>query len=326
MICHQFRGDKEGRPMRAIRVHEFGEDPQVDEIDPPNSPARGELLVEVTAVGVGAWDLHVAEGRLAGILPSGDRPFTMGAELCGRVRAVGVGVEGFAVGDRIMANPGIIGAWADRVLVRASSCGRAPRSASDAEAAATPVRGLTAFQALERLHPPAGSTLLIIGAGGAVGRAAVEMALGRRVHVIAVAGGEELEPLLELGAEVAVDYRTEWKSRLEAAAPDGVETALDLVGGESLALGLDLVRDGGRVATTISGADATEAPRDISIGLIAMRSTTSALGAIADRIDAGDLSTRVLRTYPFEEVAVALDALRTRDRAPGQIVLSGRNG
>lgn len=310
--------------MRAIRVHEFGEDPRIDEIDAPDSPARGELLVDVTAVGVGAWDLHVAEGRLADILPSRDRPFTMGAELCGRVRAVGVGVEGFAVGARIMANPGIVGAWADRVLIRASSCGRAPRSASDAEAAATPVRGLAAFQALERLDPPAGSTLLIIGAGGAVGRAAVEMARSRRVRVIAVAGGEELEPLRELGAEVAADYRTEWKSRLEAAAPDGVETALDLVGGESLALGLDLVRNGGRVATTVSGADETEAPRDISIELIAMKSTTSALRAIADQIDAGDLTTRVLRTYTFEEVPAALDALRTGHRAPGEIVLSGR--
>ncbi len=239
---------------------------------------------------------------------------------------MGVGVEGFAVGDRIMANPGIVGAWADRVLVRASSCGRAPSSASDEEAAATPVRGLTALRALEQLDPPAGSTLLIIGAGGAVGRAAVEMACGRGLRVVAVAGGEELEPLRELGVEAAADYRTEWKSRLEAAAPDGVDTALHLAGGESLALGLDLVRDGGQVATTVSGAEKTAAPRDISIGLIAMKSTTSALGAIADRIDADDLTTRVVRTYPFEDVALALGDLRARHRAPGEIVLSGREG
>ncbi|NNL64833.1 MAG: zinc-binding dehydrogenase [Myxococcales bacterium] len=133
--------------------------------------------------------------------------------------------------------------------------------------------------------------------------------------MLAVAGGEELKPLRELGAEVAVDHRTDWKRPLESAAPDGVETALDLVGGESLARGLELVRDGGRVATTISGADEIEAPRDVSIAFIAMKSSTSA-------VDAGDLTTRVLQTHPFEQAQAALGTLRTGDRAPGEIVLT----
>lgn len=308
--------------MRAIRIHAFGKAPRVDRIDPPGAPQRGELVVDVDAAGVGAWDLHVAEGRLEDLLPSDDLPFILGAQLCGRIRAIGPGVAGFAVGDRVMANPGIVGAWAERVRLRASSCGGAPRNASDAEAAATPVRGLTALQSLERLEPEAGSSLLVIGAGGAVGRAAVEMACGRDVRVLAVAGGDELEALRELGADVAVDYRSDWKRVLDAAAPDGVETALDLVGGDSLALGLGLVRDGGRVATTISGADETETPRDITISFIAMKSTTRALESVAALVDAGRLTTRVLETFAFDEAPAALDTLRAGDRAPGEIVLS----
>ncbi len=282
---------------------------------------RSEILIDVSAVGVGAWDLAVTEGRLTRFLPSDDLPFTMGAELCGRVREIGVEVEGFAVGDRVMANPGIVGAWADRVLLQASACGRAPRTASDAEAAAIPVRALAAWQALDLLDLPTESTLLVVGAGGAVGRAAVEMARERGLRVIAIAGAGALEPLRRLGADLVVDHRTEWRSRLAPAAPRGVEAVLDLVGGESLARALELVRDGGRAVTTISGAARIETPRDISIRFLAMRSTPGTLDAIADRVERGELTTPIERTFSLEEAPSALDAMRSRDRAPGEVVL-----
>ncbi len=234
---------------------------------------------------------------------------------------IGGDVEGFAVGDRVMANPGIVGAWADRVLVHASACGRAPRTASDPEAAATPVRALAAWQALDLLDLPTGSTLLVVGAGGAVGRAAVEMARARGLRVITIAGARALEPLRRLGADLAVDHRTEWRQRLAPAVPRGVEGALDLVGGESLTRGLDLVRDGGRVVTTISGAARIEAPRGLDIRFLAMKSTPGALDAIADWVERGRLTTPVDRTFALEEAPAALDAMRSRDRAPGELVL-----
>ncbi len=307
--------------IRAVRLHRFGDDPQIDEIAAPARPGRGELLVDAAAFGVGAWDVAVADGKLTRFLPKGDLPFTLGAELCGRVREIGDGVEGFAVGDRVMANPGIVGAWAGRVLLQASACGRAPRAASDAEAAAIPVRALAAWQALELLDLPTESTLLVVGAGGAVGRAAVEMARGRGLRVIAVAGANALEPLRRLGAELAVDYRTEWSRSLAPVAPRGVEAALDLVGGESLALALDRVRDGGRVVTTISGAARTQAPRGISIHFLAMRSTPGALDAIADLVESGELSTPIEQTLALEEAAAAFEAMRAPDRALGEFVL-----
>ncbi len=272
-------------------------------------------------MGVGAWDLAVARGKLTRFLPSDALPFTMGAELCGRVREIGAEVEGFAVGDRVMANPGIVGAWADRVLVPVSACGRAPRTASDAEAAAIPVRALAAWQGLDRLDLPTGATLLVVGAGGAVGRAAVEMAHGRGLRVLAIAGAPALEPLRRLGAELAVDHRTQWERRLASAAPRGADAMLDLVGGESLARALDFVRDDGRVVTTISGAARIEAPRGISIRFLPMRSTLGALDAIADLVERGGLTTPIARTYAFEEAPAALDAMGSLDRAPGEVVL-----
>ncbi len=248
-------------------------------------------------------------------------PFTMGAELCGRVREIGARVEGFAVGDRVMANPGIVGAWADRVLLPAQACGRAPRTVDDAQAAVIPVRALAAWQALDLLDLPTESTLLVVGAGGAVGRAAVEMARGRGLRVIAVAGARALEPLRRLGADLAVDHRADWRRRLAPAAPQGMEAALDLVGGESLARALDFVRDRGRVVTTISGAARIEAPRGISIRFLPMRSTPGALDAIADLVERGGLTTPIARTFALEEAPTALEAMRSRDRAPGELVL-----
>ncbi len=245
----------------------------------------------------------------------------MGAELCGRVREIGARVEGLAVGDRVMANPGIFGAWADRVLLRADACGRAPRSASDEEAAAIPVRALAAWQSLDLLDLPMGSTLLVVGAGGAVGRAAVEMARGRGLRPMAIAGARAMEPLRQLGAELTLDHRTDWRHRLRAAVPQGVDAALDLVGGESLARALDFVREGGGVVTTISGAARTEAARGISVRFLPMRSTFGALDAIADLVERGGLTTPIARTFALEEAPAALDAMRSRDRAPGEVVL-----
>jgi len=302
-------------------VHRFGEGPRIDEITAPAQPALGEVLIDVSAVGVGAWDVGVSEGRLAGIVPSGPLPITMGAELCGRVREIGVRVEGLAVGDRVMANPGIVGAWADRVLLQAADCGRAPRNASDAEAAAIPVRGLAAWQALDLLDLSKESTLLVMGAGGAVGRAAVEMAHGRGLRVIAVAGAEALEAVRRLGADLAFDYRTEWRRDLAPAAPHGVEAVLDLVGGESLALALERVRDGGQVVTTIAGAARIEAPRGIAVRFLAMRSTPGALDAIADLVERGGLTTPIERTFALEEAPAALDALRSGERPLGEFAL-----
>ncbi|MFT4874966.1 MAG: NADPH:quinone reductase-like Zn-dependent oxidoreductase [Halioglobus sp.] len=311
----------EPETTRAVRLHAYGEAPRIDEIRAPSDPGPGELIVDVAAFGVGAWDVGVAAGRLAKLLPCAAPPFTMGAELCGKVCALGGGIEGFEIGDRVMANPGLIGAWADRVLLRASDCGRAPRRASDAEAATIPVRSLAAWQGLERLGLSSGASLLIVGGGGAVGRAAVEIAHGRGLRVLTIAGPGELDTLRQLGAEVAVDYHEEWPPRIRSAASGDVDAALDLVGGESLEKALRLVRDGGRVVSTVASESGVEAPPGIAFELLKMKSSRAALDAIADLVDAGGLSTRIAGRYALQDTPAALDAARAPDREPGEIVL-----
>ncbi len=264
----------------------------------------------MTAVGVGAWDVGVVEGRLARLVPGDGRPFTMGAQLCGRVRAVGAGADGFSVGDRVMANPGLVGAWADRVRLPGSACGRAPARADDAEAATLPVRGLAASQGLALLDLPPESTLLVLGAGGSVGRAVVEVAAARALRVLAIAGADGLASLRELGAERAVDHREDWGTGLASAVGPGVDGVLDLVGGRSLERAFDLVRDEGRIVTSVAPGSSVEPPRGISFALLKMKSVPGDLDALADRVDAGGLTTRISERHGLEDVLVALDAIR----------------
>jgi NADPH:quinone reductase-like Zn-dependent oxidoreductase len=307
------------RRIRAVRLHEFGSGPVVDELPAPGRPGPGEVVIDVSAAGIGAWDLGVRDGRLARFVPD-ELPFTMGAELAGRVREVGADVGGLAPGDRVVANPGIAGAWADVVRVPAFACGRAPVTLDDEEAATLPVRALTAWQALERLDLPRGATLFVCGGGGGVGRAAIELAKGRGLRVLTIAGADELDRLLRLGADDAADHRAGWRRGLAASAPEGVDGVLDLVGGDSLEGALGMLRQGGRAVTTVSNGRRM-ARDDVTVEFLAMKSRTEDLDVLADVVERGELSADVAARYPIEDAAAALDAAMSLNPADGDILL-----
>jgi NADPH:quinone reductase-like Zn-dependent oxidoreductase len=141
--------------MRAVRLHAYANPPRIDDVASAPRPETGQMAIDVAAVGIGAWDAGVMTGRLERFVAA-DLPVVMGAELVGRVVDVGGGVDDFEVGDRVVCNPGIVGAWAERVTVPAERCGLAPESVDDAHAAALPVGALTAKQALDALELESG--------------------------------------------------------------------------------------------------------------------------------------------------------------------------
>lgn len=304
--------------MRAIRLHAFGEPPQVDEVPDADPPGADELTVAVAAAGVGTWDLGVADGRLERLAPD-DLPFVMGAQFAGRVTAIGTAVADFAVGDRVMGNPGIVGAWAEQVTVAASACGPAPASVDDARAAVTPVSALTAWQSLALLELVDGDSLLVLGAGGGVGRAAIQIARSRGLRVLGTGAGDELERIRALGADAAHDYRDDWIAGLRPRVDGGVDGVLSLVNGDTLSRSAPLVRDGGRTVTTLHAAAATGMPRGISVDHVRMKSDTETLRAIAELVDGGRLTVAVASRHPLAEIANALAEMR--DGPPGAPVL-----
>jgi NADPH:quinone reductase-like Zn-dependent oxidoreductase len=295
--------------MRAVRVHDYGDPPRIDDLSPPGPPDRGQLGIEVRAVGVGSWDVGVAEGRLARFVDL-EPPFVLGAELAGRVAAVGPAVEGFALGERVIANPGIVGAWAERVDVDATTCGPAPASLDDAHAAAIPVGAVTALQALDLLALTPGASLLVLGAGGSVGRAAIQLARVRGLTVQALVPAWEMATTHQLGADVTIDQADDWVGQL----PGPVDGVLDLVGGEPLERSVTVLRAGGRAVTTVAGSMRAPVARSVSMDYLRMRSTTADLASISAHVDAGELRMPVGVVRPIEDVQGAFRDIERHDR------------
>lgn len=221
---------------------------------PTPVPKPGELRIAVSRIGVNFPDTLIIEDRYQ-YRP--ERPFSPGAELSGVVEAVGGGVDGFSEGDRVIALP-MWGAMAEKVCVRAAVCRKIPDDVSDDEAAALQMTYGTALYALEqRGDLKAGETLLVLGAAGGVGLAAVELGvvLGARV-VAAASSAEKLAIARERGAADGVIYpmgpldRAEQKAFASglknALGGGGADVALDAVGGGYTEPALRCMAWGGR--------------------------------------------------------------------------------
>ena len=210
-IANSVRGDRvESLPMKAIRAHQFG-GPEVlryDEIDEP-APGPGQVRVRLQAVGVNPFDTYMLTGSYA-IKPP--LPYSPGADGAGVVEAVGDGVTAVAAGDRVYtagtADHESYGAYRQVVVCGAGQVHPLPERVSFAEGAAVNVPCVTAHVALERASPRAGDVVLVHGASGAVGLAAVQMARAAGLTVIGSAGTDDGQALAAAeGAHHTVDHR-----------------------------------------------------------------------------------------------------------------------
>lgn len=219
--------------MLAIRCHSHGppENLSLDDIETP-TPAGNEVLVEIHAASLNFPDGLQIRGQYQ-FQP--DMPFIPGSEAAGVVRAIGAEVEGFAPGDRVMAAQGI-GAFAEFAAVPARSIRKIPDNMDFATAAAFPMVYTTSYYALkQRGGLQAGETLLVLGAGGGVGMAAVELGKIMGARVIAAAGSEEkLDFASRVGADELIDYSDgELKEKVkELTGGAGADVIYDPVGGD----------------------------------------------------------------------------------------------
>lgn len=200
----------------------------VEEPDPV--PAEGQVLVEVAAAGVNFVDALFVAGTYQIKVPP---PFTPGSEVAGTVTAVGPGVELIAVGDRVLSSVGL-GGYASHVLVPALRLTRIPGSLELATAAALVQSYCTAWFALKRrttVRPD--ETVLVLGAGGGVGLAAIDVACSMGARVIAAASTDEkLDAARAMGAVDTISYETEdLKTRARELSEGGVDVVVDPVGG-----------------------------------------------------------------------------------------------
>ncbi|MEK2489827.1 NADP-dependent oxidoreductase [Kitasatospora purpeofusca] len=278
---------------------------------PVLEPGPGQLAVAVRAAGVNPVDWKVRRGLLGRERPL---PFVMGSEASGVVERIGPGVTGFTPGDEVF---GLVaaGAFAEQTLLPAGSSALKPAKVGFDLAATLPVAAATADDAVRDIGVGAGQTLLVLGVSGGVGSAAAQIARSRGIRVVGTAGDSNRGYVESLGA-VPVRYGEGVAERIRAAAPDGVDGILDLIGGDDLRAAAVTLADRSRLVSTSDPVTAKELG-----GRYITRSTTPAtLAALAGLVAAGELDPNVSARYPLDRAAEAL-ALVESGHARGKLVL-----
>jgi NADPH:quinone reductase len=321
--------------MKAVLCTEHGPPSSLVIRDvPAPDPGDGQVVVAVKACGVNFPDTLIIEGRYQFQPPL---PFSPGGEVAGVVIRVGPGVSGVAEGDRVIAICGF-GGFAEEVLVNAAQIIPMP-DAMDFEAASAFVftYGTDIYALRDRANLAAGETLLVLGAAGGTGLAAVELGAAMGARVIAAASSKEkLALCYECGATEGIDYSTEdLRARIkEITGGNGVDVCFDPVGGDYAEASLRGMAWGGRylVIGFVAGI-----PR-IPLNLVLLKScqvvgvfwgaftqrdparNRQLLAELFDLWEQGKIRPRISARYPLERAAEALTDLLER-RALGKIVL-----
>ena len=304
--------------MKAIRLHEpTGISGLVFEEVPDAAPMLGDVLVKVAACGIThneldwpVWTCRAGHRRTS-IIP--------GNEVSGVVAALGYGTAGFAVGDEVFGLTDQLrdGAAAEYVAVEARNVAAKPGTVDHVHAAAVPRAGLTAWQALfDHGKLARGQTVVIHGAGGAVGSTAVQLARWAGAQVIGTGRSHSRPLVTELGADrfIALDA-----DRLEDAAGQA-DLVVDTIGGEVLARSPALLRPGGTLVTIKADAQLPGDRDDIRNVLFVQESSRAQLAELARLVDEGRLRPQVGAVYPLAHAAEAYSA-KAAGGIPGRIVL-----
>ena len=323
--------------MRAVVCHEFGPPERlvVEEVNDPR-PATGELLVRVAASAVTFPDTLMLEDKYQF---KATPPYIPGGEVTGVVAALGEGVDGWAIGDRVVGGLGTIGGYAELAAVPATAARRVPDSVDLAVVAGLNYAYGTGLYGLRhRGGLRAGETLLVLGAGGAVGLAAVELGrlLGARV-IAAASSAEKLELCRQRGADESIDYSTDdLKVRAkELTDGQGVDVVYDCVGGERAEQALRAIAWEGRFLVIGFAAGIPSIPLNLAllkscqiVGVFygAMTARDPALNKtigeeLIGLVATGDLRPHVAGRYPLERASEAMRLLIDR-KAVGKVVVT----
>jgi len=307
----------------------------VEDIAPP-APAPGEVLIAVKAAALNFFDTLITRGKYQA---QPELPFSPSAEVAGTVAALGAGVSGFAVGDRVMAYLGWGGAR-EQVVAKAEAVVSVPDGVSDIVAAGVSVTYGTAIHGLKdraRLQP--GETVAVLGAAGGAGLAAVEIAKLMGARVIAVASSaEKLAVCRAHGADEAVNYGSaDLKDGLRAlTGGKGVDVVYDCVGGDSSEAALRATAWQGRfLVVGFASGDIPKVPLNLLLlkGCDAMgvfwgeavkrdpAGHRANMRQALDWVAAGKLNPRIHATYPLDEIRTALAVIDNR-AAVGKVILA----
>ncbi len=311
--------------MKAAQISEYGAPAVVNvvEIDTP-SVGAGQVLVEVHASSINPFDTKIREGAMKDAIPL-ELPVTLGGDIAGVVEAIGAGVSNVQVGDKVYGQANVVGgnsgAFAEYALTKAEQVAVMPTTIDFTQAASLSLVGASSVQALvQHIGLAAGQKLFIHGGGGGIGSIAVQVAKHIGAYVATTATGEGIEFVKSLGADEAIDYKTQDF----AALLSDYDAVFDAVGGDDFAKSFGILKQGG-IAVTMAAQPDEALAKEHGITAIGQMThvTTDVLNELTKLVEAGAVTAQVSKVFPLEQIVDAFIAKESGD-ITGKVVIQVR--
>jgi NADPH:quinone reductase-like Zn-dependent oxidoreductase len=286
--------------MKAIQMDDYGDEGRFKFVDVPQpKAANGQIVVGIAATSLNPIDPKRTSGNMRQAFPM-QFPFIPGGDFSGVVHSVGAGVTTLRASDEVFGYSLAGGAYAEYIAVDADKVALKPKTLNHIEAASLALVAQTALQMLDRGNVEKGRTVLILGAGGAVGSVAVQVAHQRGAKIIGTAAAASIDRLKQYGADQIIDYE---KEAFDTIVKD-VDVVLDCVGGDVLQRSFRVLNPGGVLVSIVQPPPADLAAKyHIQASMLLTEPSSHTLQKIARMVDAGEIKPFVAKVYPLSEAA-----------------------
>jgi alcohol dehydrogenase len=310
--------------MKAAQISEYGEPDVIKVTTEAEKPilASGQVLVEVRAASLNPFDSMVRSGMFKDSIPL-EFPVTLGGDLAGVIAEIGEGVESFMVGDEVYGQANAVagnsGALAEFAATNAAQVAKKPGSIDFTQAAALPLTGVSALQAItEHINLQSGQKILIQGGSGGIGSLAVQLAKHLGAYVATTVPTEALEFARGLGADEVIDFKTQ---KFEEIIRD-YDAVFDTAGGEVFDKSLHVLKRGGIAVSMVAHADeAVTSELGVTAIYQQTKVTTEKLVRLTELVDSGTLSVHVDKTFMLDDIVQAFKE-REGGFVKGKIVIT----
>lgn len=311
--------------MKSAQITRYGNTSEVIKINQTNAPnlSTGKVLVNVQVAGINPIDWKIREGYMQQMIHL-QFPSTLGMDFSGIIKQAGEEISSdFKQGDEVYGQAGIpsggSGAFAEQALASVTSIANKPKTLDHSEAAALPLVGVSAWQALvEHIGLSKGQKILIHGGAGGIGSIAIQLAKNLGAYVATTVSTEDIQFVHELGANEVIDYKTQ---TFEDVVKD-YDAVFDTVGGETYTRSFRALRKDGIIVSMLEQQN-LELMKQFGVKAISQFTQVNKerLAKLAEWVDQNNVNIHIEKTFSLDEVGKALDYLR--DIHPrGKIVLT----
>lgn len=308
--------------MKAVQYSRYGgsEVLEVNDIQPP-LPAKVQVLVEVYAASINPFDSKLRAGYMRDMIPL-TFPVTAGGDFAGVVTKVGEGVTEFKMGDKVYGSSLILnggsGSYAEFTAANVANIAQKPKSTNFEEAAALPLVGSSAVQAIEEhIKLMSGQKILIHGGAGGIGHIAIQLAKATGAYITTTVSQEDIEFVKQLGTDEAIDYKSQ---KFEELLKD-YDAVFDTVGGNTTNRSFKVLKKGGVIVSMLGQPDPDLAKQQ-GVTAIGQGTQTNSkhLRRLAELVDSGKIKVEVNKVFPLDQVKEAFD-YHQKNNPRGKVVL-----